>query len=347
MLVPCQAMGAACRAADTCLEGCAAGLGACLCPSTMPSPLFILFSGVLNAGLIICAVVGLSADHPQQVPEPGPNGSQPMPLPAPDCDDPRKWLTGAIAIAAGNIIFTGYLYWRFARLANTQRGAMDASKQAWRIFAYDVGVFIYLLFAVFVIIWLLLSDSYRSSDDCDENDMVKYGQALGWIYLVGGVFVLGCSVCTECGSAPRYMQQGAGTAAHQQHFYQQPAALLHGNNAHHGGYPAPSHQAPVQQQAVVGVPVVQAVPAGQFYPPPQQQQQQQQQYPPQQQHPPQQQYPPQCAAAELPPQQQQQQRGGPAQGQQQQQQPAAVRAGAAAGAFLGKVIGAASNVGKR
>eukprot|EP01065_Artemidia_motanka_P000364 TRINITY_DN10157_c0_g1_i1.p1 TRINITY_DN10157_c0_g1~~TRINITY_DN10157_c0_g1_i1.p1 ORF type:complete len:234 (+),score=53.32 TRINITY_DN10157_c0_g1_i1:60-704(+) len=192
MLVPCQAAEAACRAADGCINGCSHGMQACLFPSTMPSPLFVIFSVIVNAVMIVCCAVGPSAS--QDVPEA-------------DCGSGKTWLRVGTAVAAGNILFAVYLYWRFSRLANSLVGTGSAQRAVWKIFMYDVGVFVYLLFGVFVVVWLAVANS-REDEGCGGiNDYLGFAQACVWCYGIGGFFVLVCTVCTECCSTPRYMQQ--------------------------------------------------------------------------------------------------------------------------------------------
>jgi len=58
-----------------------------------------------------------------------------------------------LAVATLNVVFAFYLYIRYSRMRNEEASSWRAS---WKLFAYDVGVYIYLWIFLFQIVWLII-----------------------------------------------------------------------------------------------------------------------------------------------------------------------------------------------
>eukprot|EP01059_Diplonema_ambulator_P013245 TRINITY_DN23774_c0_g1_i1.p1 TRINITY_DN23774_c0_g1~~TRINITY_DN23774_c0_g1_i1.p1 ORF type:complete len:311 (+),score=64.44 TRINITY_DN23774_c0_g1_i1:37-969(+) len=307
MLLPCKACGASCNAL---CNGCSH----CLCPENKPSPLFVIFSTVMNLLCLLFAVLGLLAkkEHSDVI----------------DYGPPTMWLGVCIGIAIGNMIFACYLYWRFAHMTepSAENGGRKVSpmKAACQLFLYDIGVLIYLGFCVFMIVWCVLDKKCdypnvpgaRDSGYCDdqENAIVRCKLILG-LYMGLGLVVMFLSVCTECCRPPRYVtnQQVAYQA------YQAPAPVPYNHQA-------PAYQQPPPQQAAY--PAAPPPPHNQAYAPPYEQQNNyaQPQYGQPEYAQPQYGQPEYAQYQQHPPQQQQQQNG-----------TMASKAGNAVGGLLGKL----------
>eukprot|EP01064_Diplonema_japonicum_P001302 TRINITY_DN10821_c0_g1_i1.p1 TRINITY_DN10821_c0_g1~~TRINITY_DN10821_c0_g1_i1.p1 ORF type:complete len:307 (+),score=72.09 TRINITY_DN10821_c0_g1_i1:41-961(+) len=303
MLVPCKACGSTCSAVCE-------GFSRCLCPDNKPSPLFVIFSTIMNALLLLFAVLGLTAKKED---------------PGPDYDPPMMWLGVAIGIAVVNIIFAVYLYWRFAHMTkpSEEQKNVSAMKAAAQLFLYDIGVCLYLGFGVFMIVWCIIDKKCddKGTDLCeDQNDAITKCKIILGLYMGLGVVVIFLSVCTECCRPPRYITTVGVQPGYQPYNPNNPAA-------------PPSYQ--TYQQPAQANPPPQAYPAAPVAP--QQPYQQPQQQPYQQQQQP----------AYAPPDnnyQQQQYQQQPYQQQQQQPPPQnptmAEKAGNAVGGLLGKGLNA-------
>eukprot|EP01062_Namystynia_karyoxenos_P018466 TRINITY_DN16886_c6_g1_i1.p1 TRINITY_DN16886_c6_g1~~TRINITY_DN16886_c6_g1_i1.p1 ORF type:complete len:300 (+),score=84.89 TRINITY_DN16886_c6_g1_i1:93-902(+) len=247
MLVPCQVCGSTC--------------GKYMFPEDRPSPIFVMYSCLMNCLVFIFAIVGMvtKVDLPPEAEEGDLENT----------GQPKLWLGVAMAIAAVNLIFACYVHYRFTHLTRGP-GAKGAASAAWQLFAYDVGVCMYMCFCIFIIVWIASASSFEGPETVpgdptytackSQNDRMGTVQICLGLYLGLAGVIICCSVVTECGRKPRYM-----THVNQQQQQQQGAA----------NYPAPQaavHQGYPQQMAPVGPP---AGPAGGY--PPQQQQPQQQQ----------------------------------------------------------------------
>ena len=162
----------------------------CLCPDNRPSPMFTLFSCIINGVLLLFAVLGLTAG----------TGDPPS---IADASWTNTWLGVTMGIAGLNIVFALYLYWKFSRMTSMEggEGRLGAASAAWKLCMYDIGVFLYLLICVFIMVWTFIGADCKDDylDDCDTKEArMKMCRILLWIYLVLGGFIVALSLCTEC-----------------------------------------------------------------------------------------------------------------------------------------------------
>eukprot|EP00756_Hemistasia_phaeocysticola_P039123 Hpha_TRINITY_DN16798_c1_g7::TRINITY_DN16798_c1_g7_i1::g.77811::m.77811 len=219
MLVPCIYCGKACSGCvDGCMEGCRAcgpccnSIANCLgkvctscdkicCPPDKPKPIFTWFTILISVPTIALGAMGLAADEPDG---------------AKDCDGVDSYLMSGCILAAVNIIFAVYIYFRFASMIKKKAAAnfnaqaavrpkgkyekkvcgscFDSCGVACELFCYDIGVFCYLLFFVGVIVWLCMADEKHCGDKSDSLDNVKM---LWIVFLVGSVCVMCISLTCE------------------------------------------------------------------------------------------------------------------------------------------------------
>eukprot|EP00754_Rhynchopus_humris_P040337 Rhum_TRINITY_DN23381_c0_g1::Rhum_TRINITY_DN23381_c0_g1_i1::g.177850::m.177850 len=208
MLVPCQVCGPAC-------SKICEGVSRCLCPADRPSPIFVVFSVLTNVTLLVFAIIGIAAT--------GNSEWQGVAY--------AKVNTGLgvfAGIAVFNTIFACYLYWRFSRMTSPEADTSPHAA-AVKLCMYDIGVFVYLVFAVFIIVWTLLEFSCdpKGIDSCEKKiNMLDYCRYTTWFYLVAGVFVCAFSICTECCKPPRYVTVASSQAGaypqHQAQYVAQP-----------------------------------------------------------------------------------------------------------------------------
>ena len=188
MLVPCQVCGPACSKVCDGVSVCAArrlsrahpptppplSPQRCLCPANRPSPIFVIFSALTNVALLVFAVVGLADDA---------HGTDGM------VTDYAKTNTGLgvfIGIAVLNMVFACYLYRKFSRMTSPEADTSPHAA-AVKLCMYDIGVFVYLIFAVFMIVWTFLDFSClpKGTYVCDNKmDMLEYCRYATWFYLV-------------------------------------------------------------------------------------------------------------------------------------------------------------------
>eukprot|EP01064_Diplonema_japonicum_P029461 TRINITY_DN4786_c2_g2_i1.p1 TRINITY_DN4786_c2_g2~~TRINITY_DN4786_c2_g2_i1.p1 ORF type:complete len:345 (+),score=75.46 TRINITY_DN4786_c2_g2_i1:54-1037(+) len=320
---------------------CCQPVGKLMCPEDRPSPIFTVFAVIINlATAVIAAAYAVSSE-------------------AKDCVESKMktWMWIAMMICLVNIGFAIYLYWRVCSKVK-EMGIVSA---VWKLFLYDIGVCLYMMFFIFMIVWCGVGGNHADSADddptnpdkpCDTmSDRIRTVVGLLIAYMVVGGFLLCFSTMTECCREPRWKQNNQ----QQQHHPHPQAAPASG-----GGFSSlwPFGKKNQQQAAAQPHGQVQMQPQQQAGYPPQQAypQQQQQQYPPQQAayppqqagYPPQQgEYPPQQVAyppqqADYPPQQYPQQ-SYPQQQQQQQQPPQqksmAEKVGHSIGTGIGKLVG--------
>eukprot|EP01060_Flectonema_neradi_P025275 TRINITY_DN3409_c0_g1_i1.p1 TRINITY_DN3409_c0_g1~~TRINITY_DN3409_c0_g1_i1.p1 ORF type:complete len:349 (+),score=39.96 TRINITY_DN3409_c0_g1_i1:66-1112(+) len=338
----------------------------CLCPENRPSPIFLLFSLLVNILCIIFAIVGLNAKKD------GEGGN------------PDTWLAIVACISGVSIMFAFYLYYRFHKLTvgsgvNTHE-QMSPWKAAFQLFMYDIGVFLYILFAIFILVWSFTMSNYKCKDDCDDkHSAMETCRTTQLIYLFLGGFVVALSLCTQCCKEPRHQRVtvvtyggGGGGRGQQNPNLQQNATrvgtavgtavgkgvgAVKGVLGGIGGNSQPSQAPPAPQNYQTAY----------EQPPPQQYQQapaynQSQQWsapapqysapapqysapapPPQQQAPPQ----PQCTPADYPPEAAPAPSAPPASQQPPPQQTTSEKVGSAVGSALGKGIGALKGISKK
>eukprot|EP01065_Artemidia_motanka_P005476 TRINITY_DN12636_c0_g1_i1.p1 TRINITY_DN12636_c0_g1~~TRINITY_DN12636_c0_g1_i1.p1 ORF type:complete len:335 (+),score=92.25 TRINITY_DN12636_c0_g1_i1:70-1074(+) len=331
MLVPCVACGKACNG---CVEGCMNGCRQCgpccsrmtdcianackqlnqlCCPQNRPKPIFCFYTFLMSIIALAMSAKGIAAD---------------VPVKGMDCGTQDSWCYISIGMAILNVIFAVYIYFRFAEMMRRQREqeGQPATRQkkgceqacfgpcftccdrcgiACELFCYDCGVFFYLCFVIWIIVYtIMLGD--KKGDCGDKTDALEDVRLVWWLFLGIGVCVMCISMTCELSREPDPQQPGlhsnhaVTTAPGYPAYQQQPAAA------------APYHAVPAQQAQMGYAPA----------PPPQQQAA----YPAQQQQ--------QQAYPAAPPQQygaQPQQRAEP--------QGAAHKAGAALGSAMGKLLG--------
>eukprot|EP01062_Namystynia_karyoxenos_P074983 TRINITY_DN72105_c0_g1_i1.p1 TRINITY_DN72105_c0_g1~~TRINITY_DN72105_c0_g1_i1.p1 ORF type:complete len:315 (+),score=80.08 TRINITY_DN72105_c0_g1_i1:90-947(+) len=245
MLVPCRACGEAC-------SGACKGCNQCLCPQNSPSPVFSIFSALMNLLVLLFAGLGLAAgtDFPDNASE------------FDDKDKPAQWLGVACGIAVCNMMFACYLYYRFTHMTRGQ-GARGAAGAAWQLFAYDIGVFIYICFSIFVIVWLAIGGNFKGPEGSwptggksytgckDQNEKIGTVQLILGLYLGFAGIIICCSVLTECGRTPRYMHQQHPQYVAAPQPGQQPYMQMQGSPPaqHPGAYPQQQPAPYPQQQA--------------------------------------------------------------------------------------------------
>eukprot|EP00659_Diplonema_papillatum_P006534 gene6534-9982_t len=96
-------------------------LGLRLCPPDHPSPIFVIFSLIMNGLCIIFAMTGITSDTnlPDNADEFGFDDSK-----------PDTWLGVCLGICAVNILFAGYLYWKFSTMTKNRPGEQAVSGAA-------------------------------------------------------------------------------------------------------------------------------------------------------------------------------------------------------------------------
>ena len=148
-----------------------------MCPHDRPSPIFVVFSVGMNILLCVFAFVGLisspheSCDH----------------IDACDPSGLNLWLGVCLGIAAVNMTFAGYLYWKFSHMtAGADR--VGAGKAAWQLCMKDIGVFLYLCFAIFIGVWAIMGpgkECAKVSGWCDDKENNRtYCVIVLWVYMV-------------------------------------------------------------------------------------------------------------------------------------------------------------------
>ena len=103
----------------------------CLCPDTRPSPIFLLFSVLLNSVSLTYAVIGLNAEKD------GIGGN------------PDTWLAVMAGITGVNVLFAVYLYYRFNTLTfggESVNERMSPWNAAVQLLMYDIGMCVTFFF---------------------------------------------------------------------------------------------------------------------------------------------------------------------------------------------------------
>lgn len=219
-----------CKAFDEVGRGC----GAVLCPADRPSPLFTLYTFLVNGigAIIVGAAFGASDSQGTCS-----NGST------------RTWNYVYLAICAVNCLFAIYVYMRYVQKLREGHGAGGA---AYKLLLYDWGCYLMFWFLVFIVVWLCLASNYTSGETrCSSLASTGAPVAAMVVWMVGGVFVVWMSLLTECCRSPKW-------AGERQVGYA-PVAVgaMGGNGGGRAQPPAPfvvaPRPAPVYAAAPVGV----------------------------------------------------------------------------------------------
>eukprot|EP01063_Lacrimia_lanifica_P016817 TRINITY_DN233_c0_g1_i1.p1 TRINITY_DN233_c0_g1~~TRINITY_DN233_c0_g1_i1.p1 ORF type:complete len:317 (+),score=102.97 TRINITY_DN233_c0_g1_i1:74-1024(+) len=222
MLVVCQGCGKACDAGCTCIQNSCGCVSDFLCPYDRPSPMFVVFSTIVNALLITFAVLGLTEDSHE-------NEAKELGLPENSPDDINMWFIVTLVIGIVNIIFAFYIYYRFSRMTSWREGQTENRKSAraaaWELCAYDIGVCLYMCFAIFMLVWVFIDKrcdtdikeggAYVHYNWCVEKlDKQDWCEIIIWVYVFLGGCVLIMSVCSTACNPP---QPRPGSQYQQQH----------------------------------------------------------------------------------------------------------------------------------
>eukprot|EP00759_Apiculatamorpha_spiralis_P019995 PhF_6_TR25605/c1_g2_i2/m.35926 len=161
-------------------------MGKLICPEDRPSPIYVIFTCVINIVPLIMHAIQLTTKEIA-------------------CNNPmRSWLIAGMITEAINILFAFYVYMRFSQqLHETQGGAW---KTAWKLFLYDIGVCMYMLFGIWMIVWISFARSFSSSESVCTNlgDQLTIGSTCLILYMILGIFVICFSLVTECCKEPRW-----------------------------------------------------------------------------------------------------------------------------------------------
>jgi hypothetical protein len=166
---------------------CCDATGDYLCPADRPSPIFTTFSCVLNTIFLVWAIVDIAQ---------GP------------CDNgPLLWTILGLVSAVINIVFAIYLYGRFTY--KVRHEGAQSHHAACKLFLYDWGVCLYILFAAWLIVWMAFAGTQHSDAEDDDRcgDFLTVGIILYIIYFVVGLFLIVCSMITECCRQPRWRRE--------------------------------------------------------------------------------------------------------------------------------------------
>ena len=207
-----------CKAAEGISDGCQA----IFCPQDRPSPIFTLWAFCMNTITIILAAIHVSNDSGL------------------DCTSKaRTWTFVMFAICGVHMLFSLYLYIRFTSKIRSGEAAGTAAN---KLFMYDFGVYFYIWFLVFTVVWLILSSSWTTPEavcfNLADTASIVICQV---IFLVAGGFVIVFSLMTECCSPPRWQQHTVGN-------HQSPATVAYQPVVAPQQAYAPQQQYPQQQQ---------------------------------------------------------------------------------------------------
>ena len=204
-----------CKAAENACKGCGTAIdqgchicGACLCPEDRPSPIFVIFSFIVNIIALIIAVTGLVGDDKD----------------LPCTSKCRTWLFVAIGCCAVNLLFAVYIYIRFM---NERRAGSSAGDSAGKLFMYDPGVYVYIWFLIFLIVWFIMGFSWMGDEIiCKTAKNTVSTVAIFFIvYLSVGPCVIFISLTAESccrGTQPLGTQQAQYQAQGQNQQYAPP-----------------------------------------------------------------------------------------------------------------------------
>ena len=121
------------------------------------------------------------------------------------CDSSTKtWVFLGIASAFINIVFSIYIYVRFSR--KILSGEMSVSETIYKLFMYDWGVCMYMVFLVWMVVWIIVAGTKRNDardgDDCKSQ--LGALTVMFVLYLAVGGFLVFLSLFTECCREPRW-----------------------------------------------------------------------------------------------------------------------------------------------
>lgn len=173
-----------------CCEACEQGAKACsnvVCPADRPSPLYTIFTFLVNTITAIIVIVNFTGSDSSSACT---NGNT------------KTWNILMLVICGVNMVFSVYLYMRYVQKLREGHGAMTS---AWKLFLYDFGVYFYLWFCVFIVVWICMAGQMTSGEKiCSSLTNTTAPVVLMIVYLAGSVFVISLSLLTECCRAPRW-----------------------------------------------------------------------------------------------------------------------------------------------
>eukprot|EP01059_Diplonema_ambulator_P011274 TRINITY_DN2122_c2_g3_i1.p1 TRINITY_DN2122_c2_g3~~TRINITY_DN2122_c2_g3_i1.p1 ORF type:complete len:236 (+),score=48.96 TRINITY_DN2122_c2_g3_i1:36-710(+) len=166
------------------------GVRSFICPDDRPSPIWCLLGIALN-----CTIAGIgfavSSDNKDRHEANGFTFYS-------DCRRPRTWIDYSALVAIANIIFLSHLANKIYRHKETKEPILgspkaDADRPVMKLLVYDIGVYIYTLFFIFVVVWSCIpadgpswaggsAPEYRLPACARYNDKVHAIRVLLWIY---------------------------------------------------------------------------------------------------------------------------------------------------------------------
>ena len=197
--------------------------GACLCPEDRPSPIFVIFSFIVNIIPLIIAITGLVGDDKD----------------LPCTSKCRMWLGVAIGACAVNLLFALYIYVRFM---NDLRAGSSAGESAGKLFLYDPGVYIYIWFLIFLIVWMIMGWTWMGDEKvcATVKSTVSTVSTFFAIYLGLGGCVIFMTLATEC-------CKGKPSGRQQQTHQVAPTMFAAPQGGHNQQYAPPQAQPYAQQ----------------------------------------------------------------------------------------------------
>ncbi len=169
-------------------------------PSDRPSPLYPIFSGLINGIGVIWDIVNVNAlsDASRNC------GSS----------DVKTWLLLAIVTHLINIAFGVYAYFRFCQGLKAENNP-SGSQVLWRLLFYDWGVCLYILVLIWHLAWIIYSGN-MSTGPTKCADLLQPSIVLLVLYLIGSAIVVAFTVflqtCREFNTWPAQPQRPAQPA---------------------------------------------------------------------------------------------------------------------------------------
>jgi hypothetical protein len=205
--------------------------GGLMCPEDRPSPIFTVFSTIINGIMGIMSIAALSGG-------------------ADDCaSSMRTYVIIGIINCVINVIFAFYLYVRFAAKVREEATATQA---AYKLFMYDWGVCVYILFSIWLVVWMVLA-SQSSDKTCNSSlaNQITAGITFTIVYMAVGLLLVMLSIMTECCREPGWKRNRRQAPAVNRppptHHQPQIGAPVYAQPAH-SQPPPPVNPAYAQQQ---------------------------------------------------------------------------------------------------
>ena len=177
MFICCQAVEKSCIGiSDFLVKSCGF-----LCPTDKPSPLYTIFSFLINIAMIIVAGIFLGNDA-------GVSCNQ---------SSCRGWYIAFFPLCIVNMIFAVYIYYKF--MSNLRKGNR-ACKTMSKLLLYDIGVYLYLFVnPVFVVVWLAVGHTMCGEEIvCEHLRNYQVLEVLLGVFFGAGIFMFFLSVAVQC-----------------------------------------------------------------------------------------------------------------------------------------------------